>query len=148
MIAEPILLEATQADFHHVKGQVIQAEPIQVEAIQVEPGTKDVPPRTEEINGQHIRVGSLEEFVREGIGLPLKRLPRLASGKYGLVTLGVEKFKTSQGKFYRLIWVCELFKEAWLASEDDMDYCCKGNAVIVGYEIADELRVSFDEGTR
>jgi hypothetical protein len=139
MIAEPILLEA-QAD-------PIQVAPIQMEAAPVDPSAKDAPPRTEEINGQHIRVGTLEQFVKANFGIELKKLPRLVSGKYApLVILGIEKFKTSAGKFYRLIWVDG--DTAWLAAEDDMDYCCKGNAVIAGYEIADELRISFDEETR
>lgn len=130
--------------------KIIQTEPVQTEAapagaipavIQL---AKTGPGQTERINGRDIRVGTLEQFVKEVLGRDLKKLPRLASGKYAGVSLGVDRFETSQGKFFRLIWTTEN-GTTWLSAEDNMDYCCKGNAEIAGYELGDELRVFFDD---
>lgn len=102
--------------------------------------------KIEEINRRQIPVGSLDEFsqavYKEKLTNDEGRLP----GMPGEPRLGVEKFRTAGGKFYRLIWLG--LGKAWLAGEMIERFRTKSAAVLHGKEVAGRLGASFSEATR
>jgi hypothetical protein len=109
----------------------------------------EVTPKFEEINHKDIRVGTLAQFAQEVFKKPLDQLDKLASGKLAGVWLAIEKFKTSKGKFYRLVWVSN--KAAWLASENTTEFrrvYYDDGAAQAAKKLSEELGVRFSEIAR
>ena len=102
--------------------------------------------KVEEINHRQIPVGSLDEFSQAVYKEKLTNDEGLLPGRPGEPRLGVEKFKTAGGKFYRLIWLG--LGKAWLAGEMTERFRTKSAAVFAGQTVAGQLAASFSEATR
>lgn len=100
----------------------------------------------EEINRQQIPVGSLDEFSQAVYGDKLTNNEGKLPGMPGEPRLGVEKFKTAGGKFYRLIWLG--LGKAWLAGEVTEAFRTKSAAVFAGKLLSGRLGANFSEATR
>lgn len=100
----------------------------------------------EEINRQQIPVGSLDEFSQAVYKEKLTNGAGQLPGRPGEPWLGVEKFKTAGGKFYRLIWLG--LGKAWLAGEVTERFKTKSAAVMAGDILAGRLGARFSEATR
>jgi hypothetical protein len=101
------------------------------------------PQKTELINGQAIKVGTLDEFILAVYGHKLKRAddgtPKLPKG----VVLEIEKFVTAAGKFYRLRWFGH--EVGWLAAEKTTPFRNRRLAAAAGYKLAALTGVFFVE---
>lgn len=101
------------------------------------------PQENETINGQPIPRGTLAEFALAVYGKPLAEIkpwPQLPGG----LNLANEKYATTAGKFYRLIWRGR--GEKWLAAEDAQPYRFRVQVIAAGYELAVRTGAFFDEG--
>lgn len=102
--------------------------------------------KTETINGKNIQVGTVAEFAEKVFGHKLEAREGAFPVFPGGLLLGVEKFRTAAGKFYRLIWVGK--RTTWLAAEDTRAHTSKTQALAAGYRVAAQTGAFFDEGTR
>jgi len=96
---------------------------------------------SELINGRAVSVGNLEVFaVANNL-----QINRRADGtlKEPAPYVHVEKFVTSAGKSYRLMW--RWGRHAWLAAEDLTPYRARYAAVAAGIQLAAEKGVRFRE---
>ena len=106
----------------------------------------------ETVNGRDIPIGTLEEFAIAN-NVQIERREDGPSTKLGVHTLkepaphlAIEKYKTSAGKSYRLIWVWRRY--AWLAAEDLTPYRTRYAAVAAGIDLAARKGARFEEAGR
>lgn len=95
----------------------------------------------ETINGREVHVGNLEVFaVANNI-----QIDRRADGtlKEPAPYVHIEKFVTSAGKSYRLMW--RWGRHAWLAAEDLTPYRARYAAVAAGTQLAAQKGTRFRE---
>lgn len=84
------------------------------------------------INGRDVHIGNLEVFaVTNNIQLDRRENGTL---KEPAPYLHIEKFQTSAGKSYRLMW--RWGRHAWLAGEDLTPYRARYAAVAAGIQLA------------
>lgn len=96
---------------------------------------------SELINGREVHVGNLEVFaVANNI-----QIDRRADGtlKEPAPYVHIEKFVTSAGKSYRLMW--RWGRHAWLAAEDLTPYRARYAAVAAGTQLAAQKGTRFRE---
>lgn len=94
--------------------------------------------KTERINGQDLRVMSIEEVCRAIFDKSAEEAAKLK-----LVKLSVAKFMLPWGMVYRLTWSAR--GRAYLAAENTAEFRTRGRAIAGGTELAAQKGVEFTE---